>query len=90
LVRDCESADIPEEYCVCQEERSVQPTDVNVTRAALEIVTHLNGLLANHSKICAHLALASVNNAQLIRPSRVVLSANGKAANSTTHFLSYR
>jgi len=66
--RTCEQAGIPDDFCVCQREKQVNVSDQKVVTAASEIISHVNGLLSNHSKKCAYLSLHRILAAQTIVP----------------------
>ncbi|RWS29153.1 uncharacterized protein B4U80_10267 [Leptotrombidium deliense] len=55
LERDCESALIPENYCVCDEQREIAVNQSFVEDAAMSLVTHVNKLLSSHMIICVQM-----------------------------------
>ena len=78
--RTCESAGIPEEYCVCQKERSANISDPKVRGAAIKIIDQLNVLLSNYSKICAKLELDRIIAAQIFASSKDTNSVDSSQA----------
>lgn len=93
--RNCFSAGVPEEFCVCQEETPVNTSDEKVIVAANKLVDHVNSLLFNVSSLCAKLYLTSVRNAQTFLPNSNTVfddkSSTFYGANTATGFyINYR
>lgn len=101
--RNCDTAGIPEDFCICQQEQVVNVTDARVVKAAEQIIEHVNVLLADHSDACAPLRLKEVQNAQVFLPNlRVVKNSQSKGfifggaggfsgeASPTDFFINYR
>lgn len=77
--RNCETAGIPEEFCVCQQEQVVNASDPRVIKAAEQLIDHVNLILADHADACAPLQLKEVQNAQVFLPNlRVVKNPSPK------------
>uniref|UniRef100_A0A915EIA8 Sulfatase N-terminal domain-containing protein n=1 Tax=Ditylenchus dipsaci TaxID=166011 RepID=A0A915EIA8_9BILA len=67
-VRTCDSAGIPEDFCICQREQIVNVTNPKVKSAASALIGHLNAMLADYSNECAKLQLKGIHNAQTFLP----------------------
>lgn len=74
-VRSCEEAGIPEEFCICQRESTVNVTDSRVTKAAIVLLNHINQLLIDYRDKCVLLTLKEVMNAQTFLPNAKLVKA---------------
>lgn len=68
VTRDCDSAGIPEWFCVCQtNEERISPEDPRSINAAKAVVSHFNNnLLQGLTEFCAVQKLVTVDSATLI------------------------
>ncbi|KAK0413495.1 hypothetical protein QR680_006839 [Steinernema hermaphroditum] len=67
--RNCQSAHIPEEECVCQREIHINVSDPNVSKAAACLIAHINNLLPQN---CSQLKVANIKQAQMVLPSKTI------------------
>lgn len=71
--RSCEEAGIPDEYCICQSEKSIDVQELIVQRAAVQLVEHTNQLLEPFAKQCSKLVLKKVTGARVWTPNQKVI-----------------
>ncbi|XGW05133.1 hypothetical protein V3C99_015926 [Haemonchus contortus] len=63
--RNCREAGVPDEFCMCHDELSLDTSEPRVRQLAGTIISHLNNLLAP-SRRCAKLTLARILHATVI------------------------
>ncbi|KAI1711446.1 hypothetical protein Ddc_12892 [Ditylenchus destructor] len=79
-IRNCDSAGVPEDFCICQREQIVNVSNPKVKSAAHYLIQHINAMLADYSNECAKLELKGIHNAQTFLPNlRMVMDPNAKA-----------
>jgi len=67
--RNCQSADIPDDYCICQRETLINITDPMVSIAARSLLEHINNrILDGYDSRCARLQLHNIQSAQKFVP----------------------
>lgn len=72
--RSCEEAGIPDEYCICQNEKSVDINEPVVQRAANQLVAYTNQLLKPVDDKCALLRLKQITGARMSVPNQKIIS----------------
>uniref|UniRef100_A0A1I8AJ70 CST complex subunit CTC1 n=1 Tax=Steinernema glaseri TaxID=37863 RepID=A0A1I8AJ70_9BILA len=86
--RNCQSADIPEEQCVCQREISANISDPKVVQAAEKLLGHINAQLPPQ---CAQLRTSSIKHAQMIIPNKkIALGRSSFFGGSGSVYVDYR
>ena len=76
--RNCLSAGIPEDFCICQRENQVPINDTRVQEAAKKVVAEVNRLLEPEGSKCAILTLEKVEHAQTFLPNvKIALDGSG-------------
>ncbi|XP_023241724.1 uncharacterized protein LOC111639970 [Centruroides sculpturatus] len=79
--RTCEKAGIPENYCVCEKEIKIPPTDQRCLEAANKLVQHLNQILEPVKLLCAQLSLRNISKGKVLMPSKSTAYRRGYAFN---------
>ncbi|KAG8221832.1 hypothetical protein J437_LFUL003466 [Ladona fulva] len=76
--RTCRDVAVPRTYCVCGAEKEIDPKDSHAVVAAETLINHVNNMLKSHGAgdKCAELTLKKVLSAQVLLPSKPVVSPN--------------
>ncbi|XP_071446730.1 uncharacterized protein [Hetaerina americana] len=77
--RTCREIGIPRTYCVCGNEKDMNPQDFHAMEAADALLYHVNNMIkvSGSSSKCAELKLVKVLSAQLLLPSEPIISPTG-------------
>uniref|UniRef100_A0A914YJB2 Sulfatase N-terminal domain-containing protein n=1 Tax=Panagrolaimus superbus TaxID=310955 RepID=A0A914YJB2_9BILA len=70
--RNCLSAGIPEDFCICQRETQISVLDVRVQEAAKKVVIEVNRLLEPEMEQCSTLFLDKIEHAQTFLPNEKI------------------
>uniref|UniRef100_A0AC34F682 Uncharacterized protein n=1 Tax=Panagrolaimus sp. ES5 TaxID=591445 RepID=A0AC34F682_9BILA len=70
--RNCLSAGIPEDFCICQRETQISVNDVRVQEAAKKVVKEVNRLLEPEAEQCSELFLDKIEHAQTFLPNEKI------------------
>lgn len=72
--RTCETAGIPDHYCVCEREEILEVSDPRSQKAATVLLSDINNLVQySHGNFCAELSLIEIVRSDLIIPPREVI-----------------
>ncbi|XP_014223435.1 uncharacterized protein LOC106650121 isoform X2 [Trichogramma pretiosum] len=82
--RSCESAGIPEHWCMCRIRNSVNTNDTRVVATAEFLVSELNRMLEPHSPKCAKLQLANVVDAKAVSEQQPTSSSSSSSSESSS------
>jgi len=78
--RNCETAGIPEDFCICQRENQINVNDLRVTKSANAVINRINELLKKEikEKKCSSLKLEKIEHAQTFLPNmKIAMDSSG-------------
>ena len=78
--RNCESAGIPEDFCICQRENQININDLRIQKSANAVIDRINGFLGKEieDKRCSALALEKIEHAQTFLPNlKIAMDSSG-------------